>query len=80
MAVDDDAAVLRAIERDLRKHYADRYRVVRANSGAAALEIVEQLQLRNEPIALLLSDQRMPGMTGVDFLERAKGGSSCGAP
>ena len=72
MAVDDDAAVLRAIERDLRKHYADRYRVVRANSGAAALEIVEQLQLRNEPIALLLSDQRMPGMTGVDFLERAK--------
>jgi thioredoxin reductase (NADPH) len=72
LAVDDDAAVLRAVERDLRKRYADRYRVLRAQSGSAALELVQQLQLRNEPIALFLSDQRMPGMTGVEFLERAK--------
>ena len=72
LTVDDDAAVLRAVERDLRKRYADRYRVMRADSGMAALDLVRQLQLRNETVALFLCDQRMPGMTGVEFLEQAK--------
>src|SRR4051794_37060703 len=71
LAVDDDAAVLRGIERDLRKRYAENYRVVRAESGPAALDVLRQLQLRNEPIALLLADQRMPEMNGVEFLEKA---------
>lgn len=72
LTVDDDVAVLRAVERDLRKRYADRYRVMRADSGKAALELIHQLQVRNESVALFLSDQRMPGMTGVEFLEQAK--------
>lgn len=72
LTVDDDFNVLRAVERDLRKRYADRYRVMRADSGKAALDLIRQLQLRNETIALFLSDQRMPGMTGVEFLEEAK--------
>ena len=72
LTVDDDVAVLRAVERDLRKRYADRYRVMRAESGMAALDLIRQLQLRNETVALFLSDQRMPGMTGVEFLEQAK--------
>ena len=70
--IDDDPAVLRAIERDLRRRYADRYRVLRADSGMAALEILSQLQLRNEIRRVFLCDQRMPSMTGVEFLERAK--------
>jgi thioredoxin reductase (NADPH) len=72
LTVDDDTAVLRAVERDLRQRYADRYRVMRADSGVAALDLIRQLQLRNEAVALFLSDQRMPGMTGVEFLEQAK--------
>jgi thioredoxin reductase (NADPH) len=72
LTVDDDAAVLRAVERDLRKRYADRYRVMRADSGMTALDLLRQLQLRNESVALFLSDQRMPGMNGVEFLEQAK--------
>jgi thioredoxin reductase (NADPH) len=72
LTVDDDVAVLRAVERDLRKRYGDRYRVMRADSGNAALKLTQQLQLRNETVALFLSDQRMPGMTGVEFLEHAK--------
>jgi thioredoxin reductase (NADPH) len=71
LAVDDDAPVLRAVQRDLRKRYAEKYRVVSAESGPAALEALRQLQLRNEPVALLLADQRMPEMSGVEFLERA---------
>src|ERR1700758_4416658 len=69
--VDDDPDVLRAVERDLRKQYGNRYRVMAADSGAAALAAVEQLKLRNEPIALFLVDQRMPQMSGVEFLEKA---------
>lgn len=71
MAVDDDAEVLRAIERDLRRKYAGDYRVLRAESAAAALEIVQELKVRQNPIALFLVDQRMPGLSGVEFLERA---------
>src|SRR5688572_32275674 len=70
--VDDDPEVLRAVERDLRRQYGKDYRVLRANSGPAALEALGQLQVRGEPVALLLSDQRMPEMTGVEFLEKAR--------
>ncbi len=69
--VDDDPDVLRAVERDLRRHYGDRYRVISADSGASALEATKQLKLRNEPVALFLVDQRMPRMNGVEFLEQS---------
>ncbi|MGH9677042.1 MAG: FAD-dependent oxidoreductase, partial [Candidatus Acidiferrum sp.] len=69
--VDDDPDVLRAIERDLRGRYAERYRVMRANSGGAALETLRELRARNNPVALLLADQRMPQMDGVGFLAEA---------
>ena len=71
LTVDDDPEVLRAIARDLRQQYGDRFRIVRADSGASAIEALEQLKLRNETVALLLSDQRMPQMSGVEFIERA---------
>src|SRR5712692_5761170 len=70
--VDDDPEVLRAIERDLRTNFGKEYRVVRAESGQSALDALKQLMLRNEPVALILSDQRMPGMNGVEFLEKAR--------
>jgi thioredoxin reductase (NADPH) len=69
--VDDDPDVLRAVERDLRRQYGARYKVVSADSGVSALESVKQLKLRNEPVALFLVDQRMPRMSGVEFLEKA---------
>src|SRR6266481_9629850 len=69
--VDDDPDVLRAVERDLRRHYGDRYRVISADSGISALEATKQLKLRNESVALFLVDQRMPRMSGVEFLEKA---------
>src|SRR6201981_3679074 len=71
LTVDDDAEVLRAIERDLRSRYADRYRVMRANSGSAAITTLRELKARNNPVALLLADQRMPQMDGVSFLSEA---------
>jgi thioredoxin reductase (NADPH) len=71
MTVDDDPEVLRAVERDLRKKYADRYRIVRADSGASALQSLQTLKKRNEAVALLLVDQRMPEMSGVEFLNKA---------
>ena len=72
MVVDDDPAVLNAVERDIRAKYGRDYRVVKANSGAAALGFLEQLQQRNEIVALFLSDQRMPQMTGIQFLDKAR--------
>jgi thioredoxin reductase (NADPH) len=71
LAVDDDPAVGRAIERDLRHRYGSRYRVLLADSGEAGLGMVEQIVRRGEPVALLVADQRMPGMSGVEFLGRA---------
>lgn len=71
LTIDDDPEVLRAIARDLRQQYGDRFRIVRADSGASAIEALEQLKLRNETVALLLSDQRMPQMNGVETIERA---------
>src|SRR5438067_12067072 len=71
LTVDDDPEVLRAIERDLRSRYADRYRVMRANSGSAAITTLRELKARNNPVALLLADQRMPQMDGISFLSEA---------
>jgi thioredoxin reductase (NADPH) len=71
LTVDDDPEVLRAIERDLRSRYADRYRIMRANSGSAGLNTLRELKARNNPVALLLADQRMPQMDGVNFLSEA---------
>jgi thioredoxin reductase (NADPH) len=72
LTVDDDPEVLQAVSRDLRYQYGDRFRIVRADSGIAALNMVQQLKLRNEPVALFLVDQRMPQMGGVEFLKQAK--------
>jgi thioredoxin reductase (NADPH) len=71
LAIDDDTSVLEAVVQDLRRHYGQDYRIVRAASGGAALDICRQLHERNDTVALFLSDQRMPGMTGVDFLQQA---------
>src|SRR5215207_7222487 len=71
LAVDDEPAVLSAVARDLRRGYGEQYRVLRADSGITALESLRQLKLRNEPVALFLVDQRMPRMSGVEFLEEA---------
>ncbi len=71
LAVDDDPQVLRAVERDLRRKYAREYRVLRADSGQSALDTLGKLKLRGDPVALFIVDQRMPRMTGVEFLEKA---------
>ena len=71
MTVDDDAEVLRAVERDLRRRYGERYRVLGADSGATALEALRGLKRRDDSVGLLLADQRMPQMTGVEFLGQA---------
>jgi thioredoxin reductase (NADPH) len=72
LAVDDDVNVLEAVVQDLRRQYGAEYRVMRAASGQAALDTLAQVKAREEPVALLLSDQRMPGITGVEFLERSR--------
>lgn len=71
LTVDDDPEVLQAVARDLRREYGDRFRVIRAESGATAMEALQQLKLRSDPVALFLVDQRMPQMSGVEFLEQA---------
>ena len=71
LTVDDDPQVLGAVARDLRRKYGGDYRILRAESGAAALETVRELKRRDEPVALLLADQRMPRMNGVEFLTDA---------
>jgi thioredoxin reductase (NADPH) len=71
LTVDDDPEVLRAVERDLRRHYADRYRVLRAESGVIALDTLRQLKKRSDSVGLMLVDQRMPQMSGVEFISQA---------
>ncbi len=71
LAIDDDPEVLRAVERDLRRKYGSQYRVIRADSASSALDALKQLRVRNEDVALLLTDQRMPDTNGVEFLEQA---------
>ena len=72
LSVDDDTEVRGALERDLRTRYRNEYRIVTAGSGAEALVAVRQLKARGASIALLLADQRMPEMTGTDFLAQAR--------
>ena len=72
VTVDDDTDVLQAVERDLRRQYGRDYRVMAADSGEKALETLRRLTLRNDQVALMLVDQRMPHMSGVEFLEQAR--------
>jgi thioredoxin reductase (NADPH) len=71
LAVDDEPEVLRSVERDLRRKYGQQYRILRAESGASALDAVHKLKERTESVALFLADQRMPAMSGVEFLAEA---------
>ncbi|HEY7051387.1 MAG TPA: FAD-dependent oxidoreductase [Mycobacterium sp.] len=71
LTVDDDPAVSRAVARDLRRHYGEKYRVVRAESGPDALETLNELKLRGEVVAVFVADYRMPEMSGIEFLEEA---------
>lgn len=71
VVVDDDANVLAAVGRDLRQKYSSAYRVIQVDSGLHGIETLQQLKLRNDTVALIISDQRMPEMTGVEFLRRA---------
>ena len=72
LTVDDDPEVSRSLARDLRQRYGEDYRIRRAESGASALEVLQELKLRNDRVALLLADHRMPAMTGVEFLEETR--------
>ena len=72
LTVDDEPQVLGAVNRDLRKHFRGDYRILRAGGGAEALKTVQELKERNAALALLLVDQRMPGMTGTEFLTAAQ--------
>ena len=71
LAVDDDRDVVRAVERDLRTHYAEDFAVLSAASGAEALELLTRLRERTTPVALVITDQRMPQMTGIELLALA---------
>jgi thioredoxin reductase (NADPH) len=71
LTVDDDPGVSRAVARDLRRKYGERHRIVRAESGDAALDTLRQMKLRGEEVAVLLADYRMPEMNGIEFLEQA---------
>ena len=72
VTVDDDPTVLNAVERDLRQRYGTDYRILKADSGGKALETARELKARNHPLALFLVDERMPQMSGTQFLARAR--------
>src|ERR1700733_4440987 len=72
LTVDDDPAVSRAVARDLRRRYGDRYRIVRAESASDALDALRQMKLRGDLVAAILADYRMPGLSGIEFLEQAR--------
>jgi thioredoxin reductase (NADPH) len=71
LSVDDDDGVSRALARDLRRRYGDRFRILRISSGAEALEALRDLKLRGVAVAVMLADYRMPEMDGIQFLEAA---------
>jgi thioredoxin reductase (NADPH) len=72
VAVDDEPAVLAAVARDLRRGFGERYRILRATSGAEALDLLRQMRTRGDQVALLIADQRMPGIPGTDYLVEAR--------
>src|SRR4051812_33211411 len=72
VTVDDEPAVLAAIARDLRRHFGESYRVLRAGGGEEALDMLRELRTRGDQVALLIADQRMPGMSGTDYLVQAR--------
>ena len=72
VAVDDEPAVLAAVSRDLRRGFGERYRVMRAGSGAEGLDLLKQVRARGDQVALLVADQRMPGLSGTDYLVQAR--------
>jgi thioredoxin reductase (NADPH) len=72
LTIDDDEHVLNAVERDLKRHFRGEYRIIRASSGSDGLETVQELKRRNAPVAVFLVDQRMPEMTGMEFLAEAR--------
>src|SRR5919112_6807237 len=72
VAVDDEPAVLGAVARDLRRGFGERYRILRAGSGQEALELLGEVRRRGDQVAMLIADQRMPGMPGTDYLVRAR--------
>ncbi|KAF0965963.1 FAD-dependent oxidoreductase [Rhodococcus sp. T7] len=71
LTVDDDPGVSRAVARDLRRRYGEKYRIIRAESGESALDAMKQMKLRGDPVAAILADYRMPAMSGIEFLEKA---------
>src|SRR6202453_4908373 len=71
LTVDDDPGVSRSVAGDLRRRYGAEYRIVRAESGAQALDALREMKLRGDLVALILADYRMPQMNGIEFLERA---------
>ncbi len=72
LAVDDEPTVLAAVSRDLRSRFGESYRILRAGSGSDALELLAELRRRGDPVAMLIADQRMPGMEGTDYLVQAQ--------
>ena len=72
VVVDDEPAVLAAVARDLRRGFGERYRILRAPSGPEALEVLRELRTRGDQVAMLIADQRMPGMPGTDYLVEAR--------
>src|SRR3954451_3632362 len=72
VAVDDEPAVLAAVARDLRRGFGEHYRILRATSGAEALDLLRQLRARGDQVAMLIADQRMPGMSGTEYLVEAR--------
>ena len=72
LAVDDEPAVLAAVARDLRRGFGARFRILRATSGAEALDTLAELRRRGDQVAMLIADQRMPAMSGTDYLVQAR--------
>src|SRR3954471_6543892 len=72
LAVDDEPPVLAAVARDLRRGFGERYRILRAASGAEALETLAEVRRRGDQVALLVADQRMPGLSGTEYLVKAR--------
>jgi thioredoxin reductase (NADPH) len=72
VAVDDEPVVLAAVSRDLRRHFGETYRILRVGSGAEALELLSELRARGDAVAMLIADQRMPGMDGTEYLLKAR--------